>query len=159
MENKKFTVTDDLLASREQRFLNFIFDFFVMHVIWIGIGTTIIIIGEITNNSFLSNWVESMNNLEKCLSFLLIIFLYYFLTEMYFSRTFAKYFTKTIVVTKDGTRPKMHLIIIRTLTRFIPFEGLTFLSSNIRGLHDMFSYTYVVKKHEFNKKKGAVLFP
>jgi hypothetical protein len=29
----------------------------------------------------------------------------------------------------------------------------------LRGLHDLFSDTYVVRKHEFNEKKGVVAFP
>ena len=33
MENKKFTVTDDLLASKGQRLLNFIIDLFIIYVI------------------------------------------------------------------------------------------------------------------------------
>lgn len=159
MENKKFTVTDDLVASREQRFLNFILDFLIIHTILISIGTTIMIIGDVTNNYEIASWIKSTTIFQKLLFWVVIVFLYYFLTEAYFSRTFAKYFTKTIVVTKDGSRPKIHTIFIRTLARFIPLEGLSFLSSNIRGLHDSFSNTYVVKKHAFNHKKGAILFP
>lgn len=158
MESIKFTVTNDLLATRGQRFLNCFLDLLIIHTILISIGTTAVIVGEMTNNYNLTNWAESRSIFEKLLFWVIIVFLYYFLTEVYFSRTFAKYFTKTLVVTKDGTRPKIHKIFIRTLTRFIPFEGLTFLSSNIKGLHDLFSNTYVVKKHEFNHKKGAVLF-
>jgi uncharacterized RDD family membrane protein YckC len=158
MKNNNFTITDDLLATRKQRFFNGILDLLISYVLWISIGTTIVIIGEISNSANLTNWINSLNVWERFASFLVIAFLYYGLTEMYFSRTFAKYFTKTIVVTKNGFRPKAHMILIRTLTRFIPLEALTFLSSNIRGLHDLFSNTCVVKKHEFNKKKGPVLF-
>jgi uncharacterized RDD family membrane protein YckC len=159
MENIKFTITDDLLATREQRFINCILDLLIVHIVLISIGTTVIIIGDITNNYELSNWVKSTTTLEKLFFWIVILFLYYFLTETYFSRTFAKYFTKTIVVAKDGSRPKIHAIIIRTLSRFIPLECLTFLGTNVRGLHDLFSDTYVVRKHEFNEKKGVVLFP
>ena len=88
-----------------------------------------------------------------------MLFLYYFLTEAYFGRTFAKYFTKTIVVTKEGLKPGRRIILLRTLCRFIPVEAITFLGTNVRGLHDFFSDTYVVRKHEFNHKKGVVVFP
>lgn len=159
METKKFTVTDDLLATRGQRFINCILDLLIIHTILISIGTTVVIIGNVLNNYDLTHWVESRSILEKILLWVIVVFLYYFLTEAYYSRTFAKYFTKTIIVTKDGNRPKTHKVFIRTLTRFIPIEGLTFLSSNVRGLHDLFSNTYVVKKHEFNHKKGAVVIP
>lgn len=159
MKNNEFSVTDDLLATRGQRFLNCILDLLIVHIILASIGTTIIIIGDVSNNYELANWIESTTTVEKLLFWSVILFLYYFLTETYFSRTFAKYFTKTIVVTKDGSRPNKRTISIRTLSRFIPLEALTFLGTNVRGLHDLFSDTFVVRKHEFNHKKGAVAFP
>ena len=159
MKNNEFSVTDDLLATRGQRFLNCILDLLIVHIILASIETTVIIIGDVSNNYELSNWIESTTTVEKLLFWSVILFLYYFLTETYFSRTFAKYFTETIVVTKDGSRPNKRTISIRTLSRFIPLEALTFLGTNVRGLHDLFSDTYVVRKHDFNKKNGAFLFP
>jgi uncharacterized RDD family membrane protein YckC len=159
MENTKFAVTEDLLATRGQRIFNCILDLLIVHTVLVSIATTAVIIGDITNNNDLSNWAKSTTTLERLFFWVVILFLYYFLTETYFSRTFAKYFTKTIVVTKDGSRPNKRMISIRTLSRFIPFEGLTFLSGDLRGVHDLFSDTYVVRKHEFNEKKGVVAFP
>lgn len=159
MENIKFTITDDLLATRGQRIFNCLLDLLIVHTVLVSIATTAVIIGDITNNNDLSNWAKSTTTFEKFLFWVVILFLYYFLTETYFSRTFAKYFTKTIVVNKDGSRPSKRAISIRTLSRFIPLEGLTFLSGDLRGLHDLFSDTYVVRKHEFNEKKGVVAFP
>ena len=159
MENTKFTVTEDLLATRGQRIFNCLLDLLIVHTVLVSIATTAVIIGDITNNNDLSNWAKSTTTLERLFFWAVILFLYYFLTETYFSRTFAKYFTKTIVVTKDGSRPNKRMISIRTLSRFIPLEGLTFLSGDLRGLHDLFSDTYVVRKHEFNEKKGVIAFP
>lgn len=159
MKNNQFAVTDDLLATRGQRFMNCILDTLIVHIILISIGTTLVIIGNITNNYDLIKWVETKTTIEKLLLWAVMLFLYYFLTETYFSRTFAKYFTETIVVSKDGSRPNKRTISIRTLSRFIPVECITFLGTNVRGLHDLFSDTYVVRKHEFNRKKGAILFP
>lgn len=159
MENTKFAVTDDLLATRGQRFVNCTLDILIVHIILVCIATTVVIVGNIINNYDLTKWAESTTIFQRLLLWAVMLFLYYFLAETYFSRTFAKYFTKTIVVTKDGSRPKIHTVIIRTLSRFIPLECLTFLGANIRGLHDSFSDTYVVRKHEFNEKKGVLLFP
>ena len=159
MENTKFAVTEDLLATRGQRIFNCLLDLLIVHTVLISIATTVVIIGDITNNNDLSNWAKSTTTLERLFFWAVILFLYYFLTETYFSRTFAKYFTKTIVVNKDGSRPSKRAISIRTLSRFIPLEGLTFLSGDLRGLHDLFSDTYVVRKHEFNEKKGVIVFP
>jgi len=155
MENKKFTVTDDLLASKGQRLLNFIIDLFIIYVIEIGIGTTIILIGDLSNSDTASKWVSSLSAVESFFFGLVILFFYYGLTEMYFSRTFGKYFTKTMVVKHDGSRPNMKSVIIRTLSRLIPFEPFTFLTSN-RGWHDTLSVTYVVKKHDFTVKKKLI---
>lgn len=158
MENIKFTVTADLLATRGQRFLNCILDLLIVHTIMVGIATTIVLVGEVIDNYDVSKWLESTTTFERLFSWAIMLFLYYFLTETYYSRTFAKYFTKTIVVKKDGTRPQIRTILIRTLARFIPLEFLTFLGTNVRGLHDFFSDTYVVKNDELNVKKGIVSF-
>lgn len=152
MENKKFTVTDDLLASKGQRLLNFIIDLFIIYVIEISIGTTIILIGDLAKSDTASNWVSSLSVVESFFFGLVILFFYYGLTEMYFSRTFGKYFTKTMVVKHEGSRPNMKSIIVRTLSRLIPFEPFSFLTAE-RGWHDTLSVTYVVKKHDFIAKK------
>jgi hypothetical protein len=57
-----------------------------------------------------------------------------------------------MVVKHDGSRPNMKSIIIRTLSRLIPFEPFSFLTAE-RGWHDTLSVTYVVKKHDFIAKK------
>ncbi|MGO4904687.1 RDD family protein [Flavobacterium sp. W20_MBD1_R3] len=152
MENKKFTVTDDLLASKGQRLLNFVIDLFIIYVIEISIGTTIILIGDLMKSDTASNWVSSLSVVESFFFGLVILFLYYLITEMYFSRTFGKYFTKTMVVKHDGSRPNMKSIMIRTLCRLIPFEPFSFITAE-RGWHDTLSVTYVVKKHDFIAKK------
>ncbi|MFV8464399.1 RDD family protein [Flavobacterium sp. LB1P62] len=152
MENKKFTVTDDLLASKSQRFLNFLIDLLIIYIIGITIGTTITIIGDLTHSYAASNWVTSLSLIESFFFGLIILFFYYSITEMYFSRTFAKYFTKTLVVKQDGSKPNMKSIIIRTVSRLIPLEPFSFLMAE-RGWHDTLSVTYVVKKYEFVEKK------
>ena len=152
MENKKFTVTDDLLASKGQRLLNFIIDVLVIYIIEITIGTTIILIGDLTKSDTASNWVSSLSAVESFFFGLVILFFYYSTTEMYFSRSFGKYFTKTMVVKYDGSRPNMKSIMIRTLSRLIPFEPFSFLTAD-RGWHDTLAVTYVVKKHDFIAKK------
>ena len=152
METKVFTLTDDLLASKGQRFLNFIIDLFVVYVITIGIGATVNIIGQLTDNYKLSEWVISLTLLENIFFGLVVLFFYYAIMEMYLSRTFGKYFTKTLVVKHNGSKPNIKSIIVRTLVRLIPIEAFTFLNDNARGWHDTLSVTYVVKKHEFVAK-------
>ena len=152
METKEFTITHDLLASKGQRFLNFIIDSFIIYVITIGIGAVINILGQLTNNYKLSEWIISLTLIENLFFGLVVLFFYYAIMEIYLSRTFGKYFTKTIVVKHTGGKPNMKSVIIRTLARIIPFEAFSFLSDESRGWHDSLSVTYVVKKHEFLAK-------
>lgn len=153
MENKKFTVTDDLLASKGQRFLNLIIDLFVQYIIGLSFWATVYIIAQITNNDGLYNWVGFTDRMTQFLIGILIVIFYYSFTELYFSRTIAKYFTKTLVVMRNGSKPNANTILKRTLCRLIPFEAFTFLGKRSRGWHDSFSHTYVVRKHEFIEKK------
>ncbi len=72
------------------------------------------------------------------------LFLYYFIFESLLTRTPGKYITMTRVRTKDGKRPGLHRIFLRSLLRltiidpfFIPFID--------RPLHDALSQTRVVE--------------
>jgi len=157
MENKKFTITDDLLASKGERFLNFIIDLLIIYIIAVCIVATINIIGDVTDSYGVSNWVKSLSLIENLFFGLIILFFYYAFTEMYFSRTFAKYFTKTIVVRVDGSKPNTKNFMIRTVSRLNPIDPFSFLGKKERGMHDTLSATYVVKKHEFLEKKKMFL--
>jgi uncharacterized RDD family membrane protein YckC len=158
MENKKFTITDDLLASKGERFLNFIIDLLIIYIIAVCIVATINIIGDVTDSYGVSNWVKSLSLIENLFFGLIILFFYYAFTEMYFSRTFAKYFTKTMVVRVDGSKPNTKNFMIRTVSRLNPIDPFSFLGKSERGLHDTLSATYVVKKHEFVAKKKMFSF-
>lgn len=152
METKEFTVTDDLLASKGKRFLNLIIDLFIVYLITIGIGAVLNITGKLTGNYSLSSWIVSLTLIENVFFGVVVLFFYYLIMEIYLSRTFGKYFTKTLVVKYNGTAPKVKSIVIRTLVRLIPIEAFSFLTGNSRGWHDTLSVTYVVNKHEFISK-------
>lgn len=153
MENIRFTVTDDLLASNGQRFINVIIDLLIQHIIGLSIAYTITLIAQATNWFALADWIEDSDFTEQLIIGIVLSFCYYSVTEIYFSRSIAKYFTKTLVVMRDGSKPSNKTIIIRTLCRFIPFEAFTYLGENARGWHDYFSETYVVRKRRFHVKK------
>ncbi|RXM52670.1 MULTISPECIES: RDD family protein [unclassified Chryseobacterium] len=69
--------------------------------------------------------------------------LYYFLMENYLDgRTVSKYITGTKVISTDGSKPSSKQIIYRSLSRIVPFDGLSFLGVN--GWHDSWSYTRVI---------------
>ncbi|WP_339921563.1 RDD family protein [uncultured Flavobacterium sp.] len=151
MKSKTFKITDHVLASQGQRFLNVIIDSLFIYILVLSAGTTIVLIAEATSNFAVSGWVETMNVVEIMGYGLLILFLYYFLTEVYFSRTLAKLVTGTVVVRSDGSKPTIKMIFIRTLSRFIIFDALSYLGAVSRGWHDSLSGTYVVKKKRLAK--------
>jgi uncharacterized RDD family membrane protein YckC len=77
----------------------------------------------------------------------IVFFLYYFLSELFYGKTIGKVLTGTVVVDKNGNRPTVFKLFIRTLMRLFPFEVISFLLSHT-GLHDLISSTIVIK---FNK--------
>lgn len=75
----------------------------------------------------------------------LITFIYYIVSESIWSKSPAKFITKTKVVNNRNKKPSFGQIIGRTAARFIPFEAFSFLSSkHPRGWHDKISGTKVV---------------
>jgi hypothetical protein len=72
-------------------------------------------------------------------------FMYYFLQESLFKKTIGKRITKTEVITKSETKDFYLLkILIRTLTRLIIIDALSYLFTN-NGFHDLFSNTQTIK--------------
>lgn len=142
-----------MLASKGQRFLNLIIDSLFIYFLILSTGTTIVFIAEATNYFSISGWIENMNILEITAYRSLILFFSYFLSEVYFFRTVTKLVTRSVVVTSDGSKPTIKMIFVRTLSRFIVFEGLSYLRSASRGWHDSVSGTYVVKKKKLEKSK------
>jgi uncharacterized RDD family membrane protein YckC len=69
------------------------------------------------------------------------MFLYYFLFELLTSQTLGKMITKTKVVDKYGSKPHVFRIGIRSLSRIIPFDGLSYLFGFEIGMHDLVSNT------------------
>jgi hypothetical protein len=52
------------MYSLRQRFLNVIIDSVFIYILILSAGTTIVLIGEATNNFAVSGWVENMNFVE-----------------------------------------------------------------------------------------------
>ena len=77
---------------------------------------------------------------------LAVIGAYYILFEYFFGKTPGKFITGTQVINVYGKKPGLDSLTIRTLSRFIPFEGFSCIGG--RGWHDKFSETYVVNDKE-----------
>lgn len=121
-------------VSKGIRFLHSIIDTILIYAIIVLNGIMLVLLNIIpSEDSFIWNILGYI-----------IFFIYYFLFEAAIGKTPAKYITKTIVVTYDNERPMAKAILWRTLSRLIPFDGLSFLG--VSGWHDSISKTKVVKR-------------
>jgi len=145
MKNEGFEISNYLLASKQKRFLNFIIDG-VIKLIIVRLAINFLNISEI------SKGIDSLDMIERYLFWSVISFVYYGMTETFLSRSPAKYFTKTIVVMEDGSKPTIITILTRTLLRILPFESLSFLRGRALGLHDKNSKTLVVVKSKLEEQ-------
>jgi uncharacterized RDD family membrane protein YckC len=96
---------------------------------------------------------KNINSLEDWLITISLCCFYYFIFETIWQRTPGKFITGTKVVTSTGGKPSVGTIAIRSLIRFFPFNGLSFLTKRVYGWHDRWSGTYVIKAKRFEKNK------
>ncbi|KXX66796.1 RDD family protein [Flammeovirga sp. SJP92] len=116
-------------VSRGIRFVHFLIDGFILQ------GLT-----------YLVNLIPVME-LSQLFTFLLYP-LYCIFFEYYFQLTPGKLISDTIVVDKQGEKPDLRTIILRTFTRLVPFEPFSCLGSNSWGWHDRWTKTYVIQKKD-----------
>lgn len=146
----KFTIPNYILAPKTTRALNFAIDILFMKIISAIFYFIAAFIAFDGCNSLL-DWLDSFDKAQNFLLWTIIMFLYYATFEIVFSRTLSKYFTKTIVVMIDGSKPKPIDILGRTVIRIIPFEYFTFFRGRKPGWHDELSKTFVVKKDKLEQ--------
>jgi uncharacterized RDD family membrane protein YckC len=136
-------------ASGIQRFLNWLIDhlvillliFIVAFIVGILLG---VIMGVINKELLDSTYHKIMWPIV-----IIITMAYYVIFESITGRTCGKYITKTKVICTDNTNITVKQAIIRTICRYIPFDGLSFILSK-GGWHDRISKTIVIN---LNKPK------
>ena len=74
-----------------------------------------------------------------------VAFGYYVIFEGLTGRTVGKLVTGTEVVNGEGGGLTLNQLVIRNLSRFIPFEPLSFLGPEPEGWHDILARSFVVK--------------
>ena len=152
METTAFSVTDDVLATTSDRFVNYVIDTIIQYALIFGLALLIGFLGEVMGSGGILDWLSGLSGIGEYLLGAIIMLCYYMVLETYLSQTVGKFVTRTMVVMEDGSKPGAGTILKRTLCRLIPFDGLTFLSSG-RGWHDTIPNTYLVKKHAFEKNR------
>lgn len=145
MIKEDFKITNYLLASKQKRALNFIIDGIIKLVI-------VRLVLSFLQTTQIAQEIYSFDLIERYLFWSVISFVYYGMTEAFLARSPAKYFTKTIVVMEDGSKPTLLTVLTRTVLRILPFEPLSFLRGRTMGLHDQNSGTFVVMKSKFEKQ-------
>lgn len=123
------------------RIINMIIDMIVIIAIWLIIRISFIAFGL---NYTYSEETSDQTLFSPLFTLVLIFWIYYFLTEYLSQRTLGKIFTRTKVVTENGSKPSIGQILGRTLSRSIPFEYFSFLVT-VNGIHDILSKTRVIK--------------
>ena len=150
----QFRVQQSLYASTGTRILNFIVDYLMQIGIVFMLTSGLGLFCEFTDNYDLCYSWDSMNALEEYLLGVLVLFVYYTSFEMYFAQSPAKFLTQTIVVDEFGNKPSNKSILIRSLSRIVPFDGLSFLGGQ-PGWHDRWADTFVVDKKELEAQKQS----
>ena len=116
--------------KKRTRLYNFLIDSIIFFII------------VIVFSILLKEYVERQN-----LKYLMILlyYLYYFILELTIGQTNGKMVTKTRVVNSNNSeKPNFTKIFIRTISRLIPIDFLSYLFSS-NGIHDILSKTELKK--------------
>ncbi|MFD1605064.1 RDD family protein [Flavobacterium artemisiae] len=136
---QKTSALNKSIASTTLRSINFIIDLFAVLAIYV----CIIFVIKSATNIVSPREIILINRTTIFCAFLF----YFIVTESIFQKTLGKLLTKTKVVDLNGEKPSILNIIIRTFSRLIPFDSLSYLYS-LSGFHDKISKTLViVDKH------------
>lgn len=134
---EKDIAVEERLASKGQRFGNYVVDIIFFYILSAILGVVIA----------LFDLVDLMEN-ELALQVILIfvMLLYYLLFEFFTGKTIGKYITKTRVVTEAGNKPNFGQCLGRTFSRLVPFEAFSLLGEKGIGWHDSWAKTRVIKE-------------
>ena len=138
-------------ASRGTRFANYLIDAVIFYVLIFFLGIFLGILAAIGIEAPLQ-WLLYLDG-NRALDYLvtsILYFIYIFSIEyLTKGRSIGKFITKTKVVSIDGTVPTQKDFLIRSLSRLVPFEAVSFLIGN-DGWHDSWSDTRVVNWEKYN---------
>jgi uncharacterized RDD family membrane protein YckC len=126
---------DDKTVSSLIRFVHFIID----TIAWFVLAFILASILDI-----LFNISEEFVMLIGYLTLFVTFIGYYYMMEVSFQKTVAKFITKTKVVTNDGNKPSKKDILVRTFCRFVPLDHVSYLFTR-NGFHDRLSNTKILK--------------
>lgn len=143
-------IPNSVLASKSQRFLNFIIDKAFFYVLMLLLGLLLGLIAEFTGDYTWVEWLDTVDPLLDILVSNLIFLIYYFAFELTCGRTIGKFVTGTLVISKNNKELTASQVAYRTLSRIIPFEAFSFLGDVPIGWHDSNGNSLVVDVKKYN---------
>ncbi|HEX8021988.1 RDD family protein [Mucilaginibacter sp.] len=136
--------TSYVFASKGQRLMNLLLDG-IIGILLFSLLIESVIYSDLHNNILMKLQGIVGEKLALVIVIAVCRLLYYVPFELFMGATPAKYLTETYVISGDGNKPDFWTILKRTLSRFIPFESLSFLLMP-SGWHDRISDTVVIKE-------------
>lgn len=156
---KHLKVVEQNRASGGVRFVEYIIDSLFLNLVpYIIIYLISLVVMMVVDVDlwYLNSEFEENHPFLNIFIGLVIFSIYYIVLEFSFDgRTVGKYVMGTKVVSIDGEKPSLKQVLIRTLSRIVPFDGLSFLGNN--GWHDSWSETRVVKISNFERARSIEL--
>lgn len=154
LNHKEFKVTDEMLAGKGQRLLNYIIDLAIFYALFFLLGALLYLIAELTTNEELIYFLLDLENVHPLVDRLItavLLVVFYTILESLSQKSIGKLITRTKVVLENGEKPPFEVFVKRSLCRIIPFDQLSFLGK--RGWHDSISKTFVVADKVFAEQK------
>ena len=143
---------EDKTVSSLIRFVHFIID----TIAWLIIASILVyivasILTACNTFEYLSfDWTAIIILLTASVVLFAAFIGYYYIMEVKYQKTIAKFITKTKVVMNNGSKPTKRDILRRTFCRLVPFDLITFLFKG-NGFHDTLSYTQVIRDDEIEE--------
>ena len=127
-------------TGKWHRFFHLLVDSLVIVLTFTALVSSLLFYFE--KNQLFQNYFNNYFGLVIIAVFVRLIF--YSVFEHFFGATPAKFLTHSVVVDKNGNRPKLNVLLKRSFCRSIPFDAVSFLGKS--GWHDSLSETRVVKE-------------
>jgi len=142
-------------ASTGQRFLNYIIDVIVYDVIVVVLVNPLVSSGKAVLYQSTGNAYTVLFATQ--LFFFVLYVSYMFLLESIFKgKSIGKFITGTKAVNEDGSTISTRTALLRSLSRFVPFEPFSALGSPPHPWHDKWAHTYVIDEKKSVLDSGLV---
>ncbi len=130
-----------VLASTGKRFLNYLIDIIIFYVLAVFILAALFYNDDYTyttSNDFYSQL------LIRLIAFALFAAFYFLFEILFKGRTIGKFITGTKAVNYDGSEMEPKTILLRSLSRVVPFEPFSALGNPCYPWHDKWTRTCVI---------------